>query len=177
MARNLITRTFSNTVAHALVYIDNAAHNQDVILPAGFTAASAEKAIRKNHLVTGHLITVTAVEKLDATYGMEISVFLANAVQFPERSKDTRNMITKYATVRKGTLVTYSPADGGMHEHIVAVPTNVKSLDTWARENAPDGEIGVTVKDITESTALFAMTEADFIKLARSMTDNQHFSD
>lgn len=176
MARNLITRTFSNTVAHALVYIDNAARNQDVILPAGFTTASAEKAIRKNHLVTGHLITVTAVEKLDATYGMEISVFLANAVQFTERSKDTRNMITKYATVRKGTLVTYSPADG-MHEHTVAVPANVKSLDAWARENAPDGEIGVTVKDITESTALFAMTEADFIKLARPMTDNQHFSD
>lgn len=174
--RNLITRTFNNSAATCIVYNDGKTYSELVMLPANINDNEiAEKYIRKNKLVSGALVLVEKVEKIGAMYGMEISVFLANATAYIERDKNTRGLVTRYATVKRGELVYY--ANGKIDRMAVTIPANVTSMDKLLKQLAPANTRGIVIENITETKALYAMTESEFIKLARPMVDNQHFID
>lgn len=172
--RNTITRTFNKNVCTCVVYANGKTHESVVTIPVGFdTEESAERYIRKNVQLDGKLAAVVSIEKVGALYGMDESDFIKLASIVDERSKDTRNCITKTVVGKVGTLV-YMDSERNIHEMLVRVDSK-RNLDKQARELAPDGCKGIDIEDIHDSSALYAIDEATFIKNARPMSDHQHY--
>lgn len=176
--RNIISRTFNTNFVTCLAYDNSKVVSAIVSVPAGFnTSEQAERYIRKNNLVSGKLISVEKIEKVSATYGMEESTFIANAKPFEERSKETRNLVTKNVSGLVGELL-YMTENHTIERKTVAVPKAYeKKLDAFARIAAQDFGKGITVENVKTVTSLFGMTEQEFVKLARPMRDNLHFAD
>ena len=173
--RNTITRSFNKIAAACTLYRDKAIIDDTVLIPYLFnTVELAEKYIRKNNLITdGKLVEVVSVAKVSALYGMEESDFIAKAVKVDERSKETRGMISKTIVANEGTLL-YMDTQRKVNEMPVIVPKGAK-LDKLARSLAPNGCKGITIENIHEVSALYVMSEEDFIANARPMVDHQHY--
>lgn len=172
--RNTITRSFNNINAHILVYLGGAINEKTVLIPAMFsTVELAEKYIRKNVNVDGKLVDVIKVEKVSALYGMDESAFIKKATLVTERSKDTRNMISKTVNGHIGTLL-YMTSDRAIKECLVVIPKGAK-LDKVAKENTPDGCKPITIENIKESSSLYVMSIEDFLANAKPMLDHQHY--
>lgn len=173
--RNTITRTFNSNVCTCAVYKDGKISVAKITIPYGFnTVESAENYIRRNVDLDGaKLAAVEHVEKVSRMYGMDEATFIENARIVDERSKDTRNCITKTVVANIGKLI-YMDTNRKICEKQVSVDIK-RNLDKQARELVPDGCIGITIEGISECTALYAMSEADFIKYARPMVDHQHY--
>lgn len=172
--RNTITRSFNKVAASALVYRDGKITEAVFSLPYLFnTVELAEKYIRKNVNVDGKLVDVVFVEKVSALYGMDESDFIAHATRVDERSKETRGMISKTIVAFEGTLL-YMDEQRKVKEMLVLVPKGAK-LDKLARSLAPNGCKGITIENVHEVSALYVMSEEDFINHAREMVDHQHY--
>ena len=172
--RNTITRSFVKNLCKCIVYKDNKTHEETVVIPYGFnTDFSAEKYIRKNNLVDGKLAAVIHIEKVSALYGMDESDFIKLGKRVDERTKETRNCITKTVNGLVGTLV-YMDAKHNIQYMSVRVQKGV-NLDKQARALAPNGCKGITIENIKEDACLYTMDEATFIKNARPMRDHQHY--
>ena len=173
--RNTITRTFNRNICTCALYKDGKITEAKVTVPYGFnTPESAERFIRKNTDLDGaKLAAVDNIETVSDLFGMDETTFIEKAKIVDERSKDTRNCITKTVVGNIGTLI-YMNAERKVCEKQVSVDIKRK-LDKQAKELAPDGCIGITIENIKERTALYAMTEAEFIKYARPMKDHQHY--
>ena len=172
--RNTITRTFNKNKCTCVIYADGKTHESVVTIPVGFdTEESAERYIRKNVQLDGKLAAVVSIEKVGALYGMDESDFIKLAKIVDERSKDTRNCITKTVVGKVGTLV-YMDSARKIHDMLVRIDSK-RNLDKQARELAPEGCKGISIENIHESSALYVMDEATFIENARPMIDYQHY--
>ena len=176
--RNIISRTFNTNFVTCLVYDNSKVVTAIVSVPVGFnTSEQAERYIRKNNLVSGKLISVESIEKVSATYGMEESTFIAHAKPFEERSKETRNLVTKNVTGLVGELL-YMSENHTIERKVISVPKSYeKKLDAYARLAAQSFGKGITIENVKTITSLFGMTEQEFVKLGRPMKDNLHFVD
>ena len=86
----MVTRTFVTTNVKAMAVDMTAAEVKDidVVLPVKVDAADVEKHLAKNPALVPDNFKVVAVKEVaysETLYGMEESVFLANAVVLPPR--------------------------------------------------------------------------------------------
>lgn len=173
MKKPIISRTIVSNVAHTLVFDmgKKAISDGAVILPAAVnTVDRAEKYIRKHDaLVSGHkLVSVESVEKLENLVGMYLDTFMVNADKVDERSKDTRDCITKLVTVLEAVAL-YMDKDRNVKECKVIVPMGTANIDAYVAKNRQfDGKF-ITVASAKEVSQLYAMSEAKFISLAKPM--------
>ena len=173
--RNTITRTISKNAAAVTLYKDGKISTSVILIPNTIkTADIAERFIRKNVNLDGaRLVMVEKIDVVSSLYGMDEADFISKATLVAERSKDTRNMITKTVVGKVGTLL-YMTADRKVNEMSVYIPNGAK-LDKLMKKSCPASCRPIDIVDIKESTALYVMSEADFIKNARPMKDHQHY--
>lgn len=172
--RNTITRSFVKLSCDCIVYKDGKTAKEVVIIPYGYnTTESAENYIRKKVALDGKLVTVESVRKVSALYGMDESDFIKLAKVVTERSKETRDCITKTVIGRVGTLVYMDEKRAILEKDVFIDPK--RNLDKQARELAPKGCKGITIENIRDSEALYVLDERTFIENARPMSDHQHY--
>lgn len=172
--RNTITRSFVKNACTCIVYNDGKTHSEVLFVPFGYnTTDAAEKYIRKNMTIDGKLVMVEGIEKTSTLFGMDESEFIKLAKVVPERSKETRDCITKTVIGKSGTLI-YMDEKRTIHEKVVFVNAR-RDLDKQARELAPKGCKGITIENIHDTEALYVLDEATFIENARPMRDHQHY--
>lgn len=172
--RNTITRSFVKLSCDCIVYKDGKTVKEIVTIPYGYnTTDSAEKYIRKNVALDGKLVMVESVSKVSALYGMDESEFIKLAKVVTERSKETRDCITKTVNGRVGTLVYMDEKRAILEKDVFIDPK--RNLDKQARELAPKGCKGITIENIRDSEALYVLDERTFIENARPMSDHQHY--
>ena len=173
MKKPIISRTIINNIAHTLVFdMDKKAISDTVvILPAAVnTVDKAEKYIRKHDsLLTGEkLVSVESIEKLENLVGMYLDTFMVNADKVDERSKDTRDCVTKLVTALEAVAL-YMDKDRNVKERKVIVPMGTSNIDAYVSKNRQfDGKF-ITVASTKEVSQLYAMSEAKFISLAKPM--------
>lgn len=177
--RNTITRTFNTVSAHALIYVDGKVTESIINVPRNCdTTDKAEKYIRRTNSCTGKLIGVDKMDITSGLYGMEESDFLIHAKPVEARSKETRNMISKTVDTLVGELVYMDMSDRQVKTRPVTIPKNYeKRLDKYAQSCAKSGEKGVTIENVKTVSALYVMSESDFLKYAKPMLDHQHYKD
>lgn len=173
MKKPIISRTIISNVAHILVFdMDKKAISDSVvILPAAVnTVDRAEKYIRKHEsLVNGQkLVSVDSVEKVENLVGMYLDTFVANADKVEERSKDTRECVTKLVTALEAVAL-YMDKDRKVQESIVTIPMGTPNIDTYVSKNIQFNGKFITVASTKEVSQLYAMSEAKFISLAKPM--------
>lgn len=173
MKKPIISRTIVSNIAHVVVFDmgNKAISDSVVILPAAVnTVDRAEKYIRKHDiLVSGHkLVSVDSVEKMENLVGMYLDTFMVNADKVDERSKDTRDCITKLVTALEAVAL-YMDKGRNVKESKVTVPMGTSNVDAYVSKNCHfDGKF-ITVASTKEISQLYAMTEAKFISLAKPM--------
>ena len=172
--RNTITRQRVAIACTCAVYNDGKLSTEIVFLPQSVnTEKAAENTIRKHNLVNGKLAAVVKFEKVSQLYGMDESKFLDLAKPIAERTKDTRDCITKTVSGLSGILV-YLDKEYNVQYKPVMVKKGI-DLDKQARQIAPQDCKGITIKDVKESEVLYALSEKEFFSNARPMRDYQHY--
>lgn len=177
--RNTITRTVSTVYADSLVFENGKVVQSMPIVPATCKdTASAEKYIRKHGLVSGKLISVEKLSTVDQLYGMEEADFIKYAHPVAMRSKETRNMISKNVETLVGSLVYMDVATREIREREITIPANYeKRLDKFAQVVANSNEKGITIENVHRVSALYVISESDFIAHSKKMVDHQHFAE
>ena len=173
--RNTVTRTFIKNTAAVVLYVDGKIKNDHIDVPATYNTPSlAEKYIRnKVKNLDGILVKVESVEKVEQLYGMPERLFIKLARPVPERSKETRGMTSKTIIGKAGTLLYMTP-DRKVEEKIVTFFADEKLSDVGKRE-APEGCFPIDIVNITDTEAIYVISDDDFIKNARLMSDHQHY--
>ena len=128
----------------------------------------AEKWYRKNY--NGKLVEVLSIETKEELFGMTESEFINNGIQFEERNKENRNMITK-VIVTKIAKVLVMTSDRKIVEASLVGVENEKQ----ARKAMTNSEKFIDIISIDEDTKLYGMTREKFAELARPMIDEFHF--
>ena len=174
--RNYITRTFSKNLCTCTVFDAGKLDSVAVLIPTGYNdSESAERYIRRRGLVTGKLVEVSNIERVDELFGMEESKFLSLAKPVDERSKETRDAITKTIISVAATLL-YMTKDRKVESVAVFLPKNASKKESTAAIAArlPDGAKPITLEDKRELSAIYALDEATFIANASRMKDHFH---
>lgn len=179
MKKSIISRTIINYSAKGLIYDEASKEIKSfaLIVPSTVnTAERAEKYIRKNPgIVYGKLVSVEEVSKNEMLVGMYVDTFVANAVKVDERSKETRNAITKTVVAAECTILCMSP-DRKVYEAKVIAPINC-NYDSYIRKNFTfDGKF-IEVYSVHEISELYAMDEEKFISLAKPMKNKFQLAD
>ena len=175
--RNTITRSFVKNACTCTIYKDGKLSDCAIVIPCGYNDnASAERYIRRNNLVDGKLVEVSKVDKLSALYGMEESTFLALAKPVDERSKETRNSITKTCASKRATLVYMTP-DRKIADLVINIPANLgkREMAAFITAATPKDCKAITLDNIEEVEQLYTLDEATFIANAREMLDHFHY--
>lgn len=173
--RNTITRSFVKNSCACIVYKDGKTHDEVIVIPYGFNDIdAADKYIRRKVSIDGKLVLVKSIEKTSALFGMDESQFIKLAKIVPERSKETRDFISKTVIGKAGTLV-YMDKEYVVHRDMEVFVDAKRKLDVQAKELAPADCIGITVENIHETQALYVLDEQTFIENARPMRDHQHY--
>ena len=175
--RNIITRSFVKNSCTATVYKDGKLSSAVFIIPCGYNDNdSAERYIRRNMSIDGKLVEVNAIEKLSALYGMEESEFINLATSVNERSKETRNAITKTIVTFKAKLVYMTP-DRKIEDITINLPQNMgkKEYSRFILAATPKDCKPIELTDKEEVSTLYALDEQTFIANAREMSDHSHF--
>lgn len=172
MKKSIISRTIINNMAHGIVYNEDkkAVEEFTAFLPAAVnTTERAEKFIRKNNLpIGGKLVSVDSLEKSELLIGMYLDTFVANAVKVSERSKETRNTITK-TVIANECVCLYMTDNREVKETTVIVPSGCTNFDGYVRKNCKfDGKF-IEVSEVHEISELYSMDENKFIELAKPM--------
>ena len=179
MKKAIISRTIVNNVAHCLVFDSDSKsiHDSVVFVPASVnTVERVEKYIRKNNAVVGKLVSVEAVDRLESLVGMYLDTFMENATKVDERSKETRDSITKTVTVLE-CVALYMDSDRNVKEHKVIVPVGTTNIDGYVRKNCEFDGMFITVASSKEISELYAMDERKFIALAKPMKNKFQLDD
>lgn len=173
MKKPIISRTIVSNIAHIIVFdMDKKAITDTVvILPAAVnTVDRGEKYIRKHDsLLSGHkLVSVESVEKVENLVGMYLDTFMANADIVEERSKETRDCVTKVVTVLEAVAL-YMDNDRNVKERNIIIPMGTSNVDAYVSKHYQfDGKF-ITVASTKEVSHLYAMSESKFISLAKPM--------
>lgn len=179
--RNCITRTFTTVYANCTVYNmqEKKPYDSMILVPDScVTTNMAEKYLRK--IMTGNdkLVTVNSLSKTSTLYGMEESDFIKFAAPVETRSKETRNMVTKTVNALVGTYVYMDMSTREIKERSVSVPTYfADKLDKYAKKIELDGEKAITIENVKNVSALYAISESVFRREAREMNDHQHYKE
>lgn len=180
MKKSIISRTIIRNIAHVTAYKSESKEIFDtvVIVPASVaTVDKADRFIRKNNRfpVGVKLVSVDTVEKVETLVGMYLDTFVANATKVDERSKETRDAITKTVIAMKATILYMTP-DRKINETSVIVPQNV-NYENYIRKNVTlDGRF-IEIVNLEEVSTLYAMDEATFIDLAKPMKNKFQLDD
>lgn len=175
--RNTITRTIINNACTCTIYKDGKLSDAVIVIPCGYnTTDAAERYIRRNSLCEGKLVEVSKVNKLSELYGMEETEFIKLAVAVTERTKETRNAITKTVITKRAKLV-YMTADRKIDEIIVNIPSNLgkREMSSFIVNATPKGGKPIELSEAEEVSTLYALDEATFILNARPMVDHFHY--
>lgn len=175
--RNTITRSFIKLVASCTVYNNGKLEESEIIIPCGYnTTDAAERYIRRNNLCTGKLVEVSKLDKVSKLLGMDESDFIRLASPVSERSKETRDAITKTINVKRGKLV-YMTADRKIDEIIITIPSNLskREMSAFIINATPKGGKPIELSDVENVPTLYALDENTFAENAREMTDHFHF--
>lgn len=178
--RNTITRSFTTISASCKTYENGELMNAIITVPDSCTTVTAaEKYIRRNpSAISGKLVEVMELHKDVSLYGMEESDFIRLAKPFENRSKDTRNLITK--TVR-GYIGDYLYMDTTSHQlatRKVSVPSVMSAkLDKYAKSIEQENEKAITIENLSPVESLYGMSESDFRKYGKKMVDHQHYAE
>lgn len=178
--RNTITRSFTTIFASCKVYESGNLLDAIIALPDFCTiTTTAEKYIRKNpSVISGKLVEVTELNKQTELYGMDEADFIAHAKPYENRSKDTRNLITKTVKGFIGEYLYMDSASRQLMNRTVSVPADMSGkLDKYAKSIEKDGEKAITIENLKPVESLYGMTESDFKKYARKMVDHQHYAE
>lgn len=178
--RNTITRSFTTIFASCKVYESGKLLDAIVALPDFCTLAStAEKYIRKNpSVISGKLVEVTELNKQSELYGMDGSDFIRLAKPFENRSKDTRNLITKTVRGYIGDYLYMDTATRQLVTRKVSVPADMSAkLDKYAKSIEQENEKAITIENLTPVESLYGMSESDFRKYGKKMVDHQHYAE
>lgn len=173
MKKAIISRTVKSVNAVCKFFADDSVHTISVQLPAHCNTTNiAERYIRKNNpgIIPGKLIFVERVESSEKLIGMELDDFIANATKVSERSKDTRNCVTKEVQAFSGTAL-YMDETQSIKETVVTIPQGVANVDAYVRKNYKFDGYYITTKNITPVSALYAMDEKVFASLAKPMAN------
>ena len=175
--RNTVVRTFSTTTAHCTVYIDGAISDSLITVPSDIlTTDKAEKYIRKTNSCVGKLVSVDSLSRSSAIYGMDETTFIQYATRVPERGKTTRNAITKTVCFYEADYVYMDASTRAIFTRPVTVPLSAKEkLDKYGKSIEREGEKYITFESMREVSALYAMSEGDFMRYGKRMKDYQHF--
>lgn len=175
--RNTIVRTFNTTIAKCIIYKDGALSDCSLTLPADITTqARAEAVIRKSHMVDGKLVSVEKLSRDSAIFGMDESTFIRLATCVSERGKMTRNAITKTVLSYSGDYIYMDMKTRAVSKRPVTVPASAKEkLDKYGKSIENDGEKYITIENLHKVSALYAMSEADFMRNGKRMKDYQHY--
>ncbi len=181
MKKEIISRTITTNYANCLMLdADRKIAEKHIIVPARIkTTDAAESYIRKNALVPADckLIEVTALDPRGALVGMYISDFVDNATLYKERSKETRDCVTKDVV---SYIAHYEYLDNGhkLAQGASRIPAEyAKSCETAEKYLRKTKEyIGklVDVYDISKNSGIYAMSEVRFMELAKPMSDRFH---
>ncbi len=178
--RNTITRSFVKNLCTVTVYSGGNLSEKKIYIPCGYNDnSSAERYIRRNNLdIGGKLVEVNSIEKISSLYGMEESTFIKLARVVVERSKDTRNAITK-TVISNSAIMVCMTGIRTIEEVYITYPTNMgkKELASFIDTILPDGYKFIELTDIKKSEKLYALDEETFIKNAKPMSDHFHYMD
>lgn len=180
MKKAIISRTIIRNIAHATAYnSDSKGIFETVfIVPASVaTVDKAERFIRKNNTLADgvKLVSVDSIEKMETPIGMYLDTFIANATKVDERSKETRDAITKTVIAMKATVLYMTP-DRKINETSVITPQNI-NYENYIRKNVTlDGRF-IEIVNLEEVSTLYAMDEATFISLAKPMKNKFQLDD
>lgn len=166
MKKSIISRTVSTNIATALS-VDIETRTVDTVrtsIPVKYdTTDKALAFLRKNDSC---VVAVEKLERSDKLVGMYESDFIANAEQFPERSKDCRGMVTKECVTKSARVM-------AVKDRKVVDVTYVGAYDEKTARNAckNDGLLFVQLIAVDESKQLYGMTPEKFAQLAKPMKD------
>ena len=170
MKKAIISRTIRTTFARCKVFRDSAIFDDYCTLPASCTTGEiAERYIRKHpDILTGKLVVVETLETVEKLVGMYLDTFIENAACVTERTKDTRDCVTKEVKALAATAL-YMDEQQQVKESTVTIPQGVANIDAFVRKNYKFPGYFITVKDTHEVSALYAMPEKVFVAIARPM--------
>ena len=172
MKKAIISRTIINYRAVGKCFNEstNSVETFGWFVPASVnTTERAEKFLRKNNLPVGKkVILVSDIQKTEMLLGMYLDDFMAKATKVDERSKDTRDCITKTVTIMEGTAL-YMADDESVKKCKVYIPTNCANPDAYIRKGWNGLGDFITVKDLHEVSELYSMDENTFLENARPM--------
>lgn len=180
MKKPIISRTIIRNAAHVTAYkaATKEIFDSVVLVPASAaTVDKAERFIRKNNRFADgiKLVSVDSIEKMETLVGMYVDTFVANATKVDERSKETRDAITKTVVAMKATILYMTP-DRKVNETSVVIPQNI-NYESYIRKNVTlDGRF-IEIVNLEEVSTLYAMDEATFIRLAKPMKNKFQIDD
>ena len=179
--RNTITRSFTTVYANCTMYntIDKKIYEHQTIVPTSCdTADKAEKYLRKNRKFCDKLVSVDSITTSTKLYGMEESTFIQIAKPISERGNATRNMITKTVNTLTGDFVYMDTSDRIVKSRPITIPANYSDrLDKYVKKVEKPGEAGILIENIKTVSAIYALSEDEFIRNAREMIDHQHYKE
>lgn len=175
--RNTIVRTFTTTTAHCIVYIDGNLSDSLITVPSDtISTMQAEKYIRKTNSCVGKLVSVESLSKSSAIYGMDETIFIRLATRVPGRGKATRNAITKTVLYYEGDYIFMDTTTRAVSNRKVTVPVSAKEkLDKYGKSIEKENEKYISIENLHEVKALYAMSEGDFMRNGKRMKDYQRF--
>ena len=172
--RDTITRTFSKTVANCTIYMYGKISTKNYAIPSTITDADKAKRYLEKNVKTGEIIVkVEKLAKLDELRGMPEKLFMKLARVVSERSKETRNDITKNVIGFAGELLYMTP-DYKIESMAVNYGKKEK-LESVMKFYVPDGCNPIKIENVKECETLYAMDEKTFYENSRPMTDHQHY--
>ena len=180
MKKAIISRTIINNAACVTVFNTDTRKTDEikVSVPAAFdTAEKAEKYLRRHpEAITGKLVMVSGVDRVEKLVGMYVDDFIKNAKQVTERNKETRGTVTKTVQTCVGTAL-YMTENRKVYEAVVTFPVNVTNVDNYIRKNCNIPGRYIEVVDIQTIDSLYSMDENTFITLAKPMKNKFQLAD
>lgn len=169
----IIRRTIKTSLAKALFMDANRQiEERDFNIPANVkTPEQAEKWYRKNF--NGKLIEVEEIVTLEKLFGMDEELFVMKATAYEQRSKETRDLITKNVKVHSAKCLVMT-SDRKVKEVFYANVRNEKQARARA---AVCGDKFIEIIELSEDEILYGISYADFINNAKPMVDDFHFAD
>lgn len=172
--RETITRTFAKMVADCVVYVDGKIAKKSYTIPANITDNPQAKRFLERNVKNGEIIvTVENLERVEELRGMPEKLFIKLARIVPERSKETRNDITKNVVGFRGEML-YMTAEYKIERMLVTFGKKDKNNDVM-KFYVPENCSPIKIENVTECETLYAMDEKTFYDNSRPMVDHQHY--
>lgn len=172
--RETITRTFAKTVAETVIYLDGKLDNKRFVIPVNINDKDAAKRFLERKVKSGEIIVkVEKLDRVEELRGMPEKLFVRLARIVSERSKETRNDVTKRVIGFRGEMV-YMKPDYTVDRMVVTFGKKEKQKDVMDYY-VPDNCSPIKIENTVECETLYALDEKTFYENSRPMIDHQHY--